>query len=154
MERAIGVFNANFWPVGNLFSNNHERGLKIPGDKKAFFRILPPFFSSNGEIDLQTMLQFSWDLATEVTISTGPRRKARKEENRNSHLPSLRISNRILWGNWILKTIGDQVIHVPSTTNEVSQKTNQTTNKQKYPSYSEISPLLHLGVLLNIQQSF
>lgn len=78
-----------------------KEGWKTSGEKKAFFGLLPPLFSSNGEIDLQTMLQFSWNFATDVAISTGLKMKAKekKKGKRISHWPKLGISNVILWRN-------------------------------------------------------
>lgn len=71
------AFNDNSRPGGALSSNNHEKGLNISGNKKTSFGLWPPVLY-NGETDLQTRLQFSWDFATEVAISIGLIMKTKK----------------------------------------------------------------------------
>lgn len=92
------AFNANSHPGGKLFINNHEKGLEISSDKKASFGFLTPFLS-NDQTDLQTRLQFSWDFATEVTISIGLRMKAKRGKEGNTHWPKSVMFIGIIWRN-------------------------------------------------------
>lgn len=74
-----------------------KEGWKTSGEKKASFGWLSPLFSSNDEIDLQTMLQFFWNFATDVAISTGLKMKAKTKKGREFHIgQGWGISNVIL----------------------------------------------------------